>query len=274
MFGVLVFATFVSHFNEHVWNLIVCVCTGSSAIFCIPTLPLSLRHRKHLKIIFWTAEFPLVIQFLLLQSSFNVAPLPICANLEWQPRIINVATLSSFGKMIGNFSSSLRNDLFNLPPTHMMSSLSKNGSNWLIFEDLGKGTSHFFPTLAAVKIFNSAENLCCVILIISISLWCKSSLPNSGVLVSNMSFLALLHNIVFYFNMVDTNCFILDHVDILSSSCFNESCLDLAKFAVTSFFSSGSSADICTFVCFTFHALSGCHKEHRPLNHISIASWN
>ena len=66
--------------------------------------------------------------------------------------------------------------------------------------------------------------------------------------------------------MTDTTYFIPDHVAILSSSC-----LDLVKFTVTSFFSSGSSADVCTFVCFSFHVLSGCHKKDGPLNHISVA---
>ena len=55
-------------------------------------------------------------------------------------------------------------------PQHMMSSLFKNGSNWLIFEDSGNGTSPFFPTLAKWKFFDSAENLCRAILVISISL--------------------------------------------------------------------------------------------------------
>ena len=100
----------------------------------------------------------------------------------------------------------------------MISSLFKNWLNWLIFEDLGKGTSHFPPTLAAVKIFNSAENLlCCAILIISVSLWCKSSLPNSGLLASSESFLALLLNILLYFNMTDTTCFMLTNLTMLIS---------------------------------------------------------
>ena len=93
------------------------------------------------------------------------------------------------------------------------------------------GRSHFFLTLATAKIFNSAENLlCCTILIISISLWCKCLLPNSDSLPSSMSFLALLQNKLLYFDMTDTTCFILDYVDILPSSCFNKSCPDLAKF--------------------------------------------
>ena len=134
------------------------------------------------------------------------------------------------------------------------------------------GTSHFFLNLAAAKIFNSAENLlCCTTLIISFSLWCKSLLPNSDSLPSSMSFLALLWSKLLYFNMTDTTCFILDHIDILSSSCFNKSCPDLAKLTTTSFFSSGSSTDTCTFVCFTFYVLSGCHKKDGLLNHNYIA---
>ena len=102
---------------------------GKSAIFCSPWFPRRWRQVTHLEINCLTIAFPLTIQYPLARSSFKVIPrLPWCVlSCTWP--MINEVMWLDFGRMIGFFRVTDRLALRILPPTLMIPSLSRTGSN-------------------------------------------------------------------------------------------------------------------------------------------------
>ena len=72
----------------------------------------------------------------------------------WHCCMIRFDTFSPFGKMIGYWLNSFRNDLLSRTPTHIIPLLFKNGSNCIIVEFLGIVTSLF----GLLNALSSAEN--------------------------------------------------------------------------------------------------------------------
>ena len=80
-----------------------------------------------------TCELPFITQKPRCRSSFSVIPLPECWTFSWHHRMIILVIALLFGSRTGCFSSNDSVEFFNLPPTRIIPSISRNGSRrWIL----------------------------------------------------------------------------------------------------------------------------------------------